>query len=114
MRATWQPARSRCRTGQAGTDLLPEIEHIVVLMMENHSYDNYLGMLRAVATGSAGTGRAAGCAQHRVRRGRRSAAHRMPSTVQRGTAFRRRAGTPSTCNGARARCDGFVTRDPDG
>jgi phospholipase C len=29
----------------AGTDLLPAIRHIVVLMMENHSYDNYLGML---------------------------------------------------------------------
>ncbi len=29
----------------AGTDALPQIEHIVVLMMENHSYDNYLGML---------------------------------------------------------------------
>jgi phospholipase C len=28
-----------------GTDLLPQIEHVVVLMMENHSYDNYLGML---------------------------------------------------------------------
>jgi phospholipase C len=28
-----------------GTDLLPQIEHIVVVMMENHSYDNYLGML---------------------------------------------------------------------
>ncbi|HEY3978648.1 MAG TPA: alkaline phosphatase family protein [Streptosporangiaceae bacterium] len=34
-----QPARP------PGTDLLPEIAHIVVLMMENHSYDNYLGML---------------------------------------------------------------------
>ncbi|HEY3883425.1 MAG TPA: alkaline phosphatase family protein [Trebonia sp.] len=30
----------------AGTDLIPQIKHIVVLMMENHSYDNYLGMLR--------------------------------------------------------------------
>jgi phospholipase C len=29
----------------AGTDLLPQIKHIVVLMMENHSYDNYFGML---------------------------------------------------------------------
>ena len=29
----------------AGTDTMPEIEHIVVLMMENHSYDSYLGML---------------------------------------------------------------------
>ena len=28
-----------------GTDLLPRIRHIVILMMENHSYDNYLGML---------------------------------------------------------------------
>ena len=28
-----------------GTDTLPAIEHIVVLMMENHSFDNYLGML---------------------------------------------------------------------
>jgi phospholipase C len=27
----------------AGTDMLPEIRHIVVLMMENHSFDNYLG-----------------------------------------------------------------------
>ena len=34
------------RPGQpAGSDLLPQIRHIVVLMMENHSYDNYLGML---------------------------------------------------------------------
>ena len=30
----------------AGTDMIPQIKHIVVLMMENHSYDNKLGMLR--------------------------------------------------------------------
>src|SRR6202012_2392463 len=29
----------------AGTATLPEIEHIVVLMMENHSFDNILGMV---------------------------------------------------------------------
>jgi phospholipase C len=29
-----------------GTDTLPQIQHVVVLMMENHSYDNKLGMLR--------------------------------------------------------------------
>jgi phospholipase C len=29
----------------AGTDTLPEIEHIIVLMMENHSFDDHLGML---------------------------------------------------------------------
>ena len=28
-----------------GTDTLPQIDHILVLMMENHTYDNYLGML---------------------------------------------------------------------
>ncbi|HKD89231.1 MAG TPA: alkaline phosphatase family protein [Streptosporangiaceae bacterium] len=28
-----------------GTDRLPQIKHIVVLMMENHSFDNYLGTL---------------------------------------------------------------------
>src|SRR5580704_19388410 len=30
----------------AGTDTIPQIEHIVVVMMENHSYDNHFGMLR--------------------------------------------------------------------
>ncbi len=29
-----------------GTDMLPEIEHVVVLMMENHSYDSYFGALK--------------------------------------------------------------------
>jgi phospholipase C len=29
-----------------GTDLLPKIKHVVVLMMENHSYDNYFGAMR--------------------------------------------------------------------
>src|SRR4051794_9678422 len=28
-----------------GTDMLPQIEHIVIVMMENHSFDNYFGML---------------------------------------------------------------------
>ncbi len=32
-------------TEPPGTDGLPQIKHIVILMMENHSYDNYLGML---------------------------------------------------------------------
>jgi phospholipase C len=38
---------ARPRPGQdPGTDGLPQIDHIVILMMENHSYDNYLGLLR--------------------------------------------------------------------
>src|SRR5437868_712195 len=28
-----------------GTDMLPKIEHVVVVMMENHSYDDHFGML---------------------------------------------------------------------
>ncbi len=39
------PASRPQPTAGIGTDCLPQIEHIVVLMMENHSYDNYLGML---------------------------------------------------------------------
>src|ERR1700729_581504 len=39
------PGRPPAPDQPAGTDLLPQIKHIVVLMMENHSYDNYLGML---------------------------------------------------------------------
>jgi phospholipase C len=34
-----------------GVDTLPQIEHIVVLMMENHSYDSYLGALRGCGDG---------------------------------------------------------------
>ena len=29
-----------------GAESLPQIEHIVIYMQENHSYDNYFGMLR--------------------------------------------------------------------
>jgi phospholipase C len=29
----------------AGTETIPQIEHVVVLMMENHSFDDHLGML---------------------------------------------------------------------
>ena len=50
-RGLGRPARS-CQPGSLphphlppGTDTLPQIEHIVVLMMENHSFDDHLGML---------------------------------------------------------------------
>ena len=47
-----RPGQRPVPSQPAGTDLLPQIEHIVVLMMENHSYDNYFGMLRAAARAS--------------------------------------------------------------
>jgi phospholipase C len=40
-----QPGQRPDPSRPAGTDLLPQIKHIVVLMMENHSFDNYLGTL---------------------------------------------------------------------
>ena len=39
------PDRSPTRSLPEGTDTIPEIDHIVVVMQENHSFDNYLGML---------------------------------------------------------------------
>src|SRR5271157_3535801 len=59
-RARWWPGRAHLRQPgsrpypgrAAGADTIPQIKHIVVLMMENHSYDNKLGMLgRAGADG---------------------------------------------------------------
>ncbi|MDA8274853.1 MAG: hypothetical protein M0029_05655, partial [Actinomycetota bacterium] len=34
-----------------GTDTLPEIDHVLVVMLENHTYDNVLGMLRGRGDG---------------------------------------------------------------
>jgi phospholipase C len=40
-----QPGQRPDPSRPPGTDLLPPVKHIVVLMMENHSFDNYLGTL---------------------------------------------------------------------
>jgi phospholipase C len=40
-----------------GTDQLPQIENIIIVMMENHSYDNYLGMLSRGDGFTLGSGR---------------------------------------------------------
>src|SRR5262245_40184809 len=40
-----QPGQRPDPSQPAGTDRLPQIKHIVLLMMENHSFDNYLGTL---------------------------------------------------------------------
>ena len=64
-----------------GTDMLPQIRHIVVLMMENHSFDNYFGML------GRGDGLAVGSdmlptAANPTSGGRVVRAHRLNSTAQ--------------------------------
>ena len=38
-------------SAKPGTDQLPQIKHIIVLMQENHSYDNYFGMLQGRGEG---------------------------------------------------------------
>jgi phospholipase C len=44
--AVLREAGSRPRPDRpAGTDQVPQIEHIVVVMMENHSFDNILGLI---------------------------------------------------------------------
>ena len=66
----------------AGTDTIPQIKHIVVLMMENHSYDNHLGMLgRAGADGFTLSG-GKPTAANPYPDGRIQHAFRMPTTCQ--------------------------------
>ena len=67
----------------AGTDTIPQIEHIVVLMMENHSYDNRLGMLRRRgANGFRLSHHGQPTATNPYADGRIQHAFRMPTTCQ--------------------------------
>ena len=67
----------------AGTDTIPQIKHIVVLMMENHSYDNHLGMLRRQgADGFTLGSNGKPTAVNPYRDGRLQHAFRMPTTCQ--------------------------------
>jgi len=66
-----------------GTDTMPQIEHIVVLMMENHSYDNHLGMLRRPGADGFRLGRyGLPLATNPYPDGRIQHAFRMPTTCQ--------------------------------
>ena len=46
-----QPGQLPNPKAAAGTDQLPQIENIIVVMMENHSFDNVLGMQRGRGDG---------------------------------------------------------------
>jgi phospholipase C len=66
-----------------GTDTIPEIQHIVVLMMENHSYDNLLGMLgRAGADGFTLGAHGQPTASNPYADGKTQHAFHMPTTCQ--------------------------------
>lgn len=67
----------------AGTDTLPLIDHIVVLMLENHSYDNFLGTLgRTGADGLTLASDGRPTASNPYADGRAQHAFRMPTTCQ--------------------------------
>jgi phospholipase C len=66
----------------AGTDLIPKIKHIVVLMQENHSYDNYLGTLADRGDGLPLGPDGAPESVNVLPNGQRVAARHLPSTVQ--------------------------------
>ncbi len=65
-----------------GTDLLPQIEHIVVLMMENHSYDNYLGMLEGRGEGFPLGANGEPALSNPDANGEPVRAHHLPATAQ--------------------------------
>jgi phospholipase C len=91
----------------AGTDTIPQIEHIVVLMMENHSYDNKFGMLRR--PGADGFRLGPGglpTATNPYANGQIQHAFRMPTTCQNGTVTQEwKASHTQYDNG---KLDGFV------
>src|SRR5258707_14730274 len=108
LRATAKPGPRPRSTLPAGTDLLPQIMHIVVLMMENHSYDNYLGMLQGRGEGFPRRRGGQPKVSNRGADGKARRAFHLPSTVQ-------HLGVPSQSWHAShlqwgdGQCDGFVT-----
>jgi phospholipase C len=65
-----------------GTDLVPQIKHIVVLMQENHSYDNYLGTLPGRGDGLPAGPDGAPDSVNQLPNGQRVAAHHLTATTQ--------------------------------
>src|SRR5581483_9234030 len=84
----------------AGTDVLPQIEHIIVVMMENHSFDNYFG-LRLDRRGSPLDTNPDGQG-HRIR------AFHMPSTCQFDSEPNQSWNASHTSLGPHRTNDGFV------
>src|ERR1700722_11011015 len=67
-----------------GTDPIAAVKLIVVLMMENHSYDNYLGTLGGRCDGQPAAAAGTPTASNELPNGQRVAAHDLTSTGQVG------------------------------
>jgi phospholipase C len=65
-----------------GTDTLPQIDHIVILMMENHSYDNYLGTMTGRGEGAVLDGQGQPLAVNPSAAGDDVRAHHLSGTAQ--------------------------------
>jgi len=92
----------------AGSDLLPEIKHIVVLMMENHSYDNYLGMLAGRGDGLPVDEAGVPTAENTLPNGQQVPVHHLKSTAQvRGNPSQ--TWNASHISFAEGTCSGFAT-----
>ena len=90
----------------AGTDTIPQIKHIVILMLQGHSYDNYLGLSGrgdGLSVDSSGTP----VHSNPSRSGMAITSHHLLSTMQRPStvADTVRASHLQWNDGA---CDGFV------
>src|SRR5580692_3039627 len=102
------PGRLPAPDQPAGTDLLPEIKHIVVLMMENHSYDNYLGMLAGRGEGFPLAADGTPDVSNPGSGGTPVAAHHLASPVQEDH-IPTQSWHASHLQDDGGRCDGFVT-----
>jgi phospholipase C len=104
-----QPGSLPYPNREAGTDTIPQIQHIVVLMMENHSYDNKLGMLgRAGADGFKLGANGKPTATNPAGGGKTQHAFRMPTTCQLGSGPSQTWGASHTAYDG-GRNDGFVS-----
>ncbi len=65
-----------------GTDRIPQIDHIVVLMMENHSYDAYFGAMANHGDGLPRNGDGTWASANTAGDGRRVLPHRLVPTTQ--------------------------------
>ncbi len=92
----------------AGTDTIPEIDHVVVLMMENHSFDDHFGMLGRGDGLTRAAGRQAGQLQPGARRRLHRHPSRCPTPSARSTRTSPRAGTRRTSAGTDGTNLGFA------